>query len=395
MLNIDTHPINTQHMINRTELAKSVLTGLEESPVTALLGARQTGKTTLAREIASQVSQNVHWFDLESMQGRRALEQTPEITLSSLTGLTVIDEVQRMPELFALLRPLADRPEQPARFLLLGSAAPELVRGASESLAGRIQFVQVPGLSLEETGSTQQDALWFRGGFPRSFLAASDAASRRWLDGFVKTFLERDIPQLGINIPAQTLRRFWNTTAHYHGQILNASELARTMDITPRTARHYLDILCGAFMVRLLPAWSTNLKKRQVKAPKLYLRDSGLLHALLELNSLHELRAHPRYGASWEGFALEQILSQFGERNAFFWATQRGAELDLLLHRSGKRWGFEFKCSDAPRSTRSMHIALEDLQLERLFVIYPGALRYALHEKIEAVPLKETSSLIL
>jgi uncharacterized protein len=386
---------NIQHMINRPKLIQQVASGLTESPVTALLGARQTGKTTLARMIADQSGKEVHWFDLESMQGRRALEKTPELTLSDLKGLVVIDEVQRTPELFALLRPLADRPEIPARFLLLGSAAPELVRGASESLAGRIQFVQVPGLSLDETGGDQQYPLWFRGGFPRSFLAASDEAARRWLDGFIRTFLERDIPQLGIQVPAPTLRRFWNTVAHYHGQVLNASELARTMDVTPHTARHYLDILCGAFMLRQLQPWSENLKKRQVKSPKIYLRDSGLLHALLELDSLNELRTHPRYGASWEGFALEQVLARFGERNAFFWATQRGAELDLMLVRSGRRWGFEFKCSDAPDMTRSMHIAMEDLQLQRLFVIYPGTQRYALNEKVEAVPLCELSTLNL
>ena len=382
-------------MIKRGNLIQQVVCGVQESPVTALLGARQTGKTTLARMMADQYGEAVHWFDLESAAGRRALENTPEITLSDLKGLVVIDEVQRMPNLFVLLRPLADRPELPARFLLLGSAAPELVRGVSESLAGRIRFVQVPGFSLGEVGVEWQNSLWFRGGFPRSFLAASDAASKRWLAGFVQTFLERDIPQLGIRIPALTLQRFWMATAHYHGQVLNASELARTMDVTPRTARHYLDILCGAFMIRQLPAWSADLKKRQVKAPKIYLRDSGLLHALLELDSLEALRAHPRYGASWEGFALEQVLAGHGARNAYFWATQSGAELDLLLVRNGKYWGFEFKCSDAPGMSRSMHVALEDLNLEKLFVVYPGTLRYALHEKVEALPLRDIAAVEL
>lgn len=382
-------------MIKRVELIRQVVCGVRESPVTALLGARQTGKTTLARMVADQHRDAVHWFDLESAAGRRALENTPEITLSDLKGLVVIDEVQRMPSLFALLRPLADRPELPARFLLLGSAAPELVRGVSESLAGRIRFVQVPGFSLGEVGEDRQDSLWFRGGFPRSFLAANDAASKRWLAGFVQTFLERDIPQLGIRIPALTLQRFWMATAHCHGQVLNASGLARTMDVTPRTARHYLDILCGAFMVRQLPAWSANLKKRQVKAPKIYLRDSGLLHALFELDSLGALRAHPRYGASWEGFALEQVLARHGERNAYFWATQSGAELDLLLVRNGKYWGFEFKCSDAPGMSRSMHVAMEDLNLEKLFVVYPGTLHYALHEKVEALPLRDIAAVEL
>lgn len=307
--------------------------------------------------------------------------------MSEHRGLVVLDEVQRMPELYTVLRPLADRARRPARFLLLGSASPELVRGVSESLAGRALLVRVPGFTIDEVGSENQNRLWMRGGFPRAYLARGSDAWRRWLDGFIATILERDMPQLGIRIPGETLRRFWMMLAHYHGQVWNASEIARSMNVGPNTARHYLDVLSGAFLVRVLAPWHENLKKRQVKAPKVYLRDSGHLHFLLGLANMGDLRAHPRYGASWEGFALEQTLAWFGERDAYFWATQAGAELDLLLIRGGRRYGFEFKCTDAPSVTRSMHVALEDLGLRALHVVYPGADRYRLHPRVEAVPL--------
>ncbi|MFH1278545.1 MAG: ATP-binding protein [Candidatus Eisenbacteria bacterium] len=370
---------------------KAARTGLREAPVTVLLGARQTGKTTLAGMLAKN-HKRLHVFDLESAPARRALE-APEIALRGLRGLVVIDEIQRMPGLYEVLRPLADRRPRPARFLILGSASPDLVRGASETLAGRAFFVQVPGFSIDEVGPERMNRLWLRGGFPRSFLAPGEAASIRWREGFAATFLERDIPQLGIRIPAPALRRFWVMLAHCHGQTWNASELARAMSVTPKTARHYLDVLSGALLVRVLPPWHENLRKRQVKAPKIYLRDSGLLHHLLGIESMGALRSHPRYGASWEGFALEQVLALAGERDAYFWSTQRGAELDLLLLRKGKRYGFEFKCADAPGMTRSVHVALEDLGLAALYVVYPGADRYRLHEKVEALPLAELTKL--
>jgi uncharacterized protein len=364
---------------------------LAESPVTVLLGARQTGKTTLARMVAEETNP-VHFFDLEQAAGRAAMG-TPELTLGEAKGLVVIDEIQRLPSLFEVLRPLCDRPDNPANFLLLGSASPDLVRGVSETLAGRALFIQVAGFSLDEVGGKQQNRLWLRGGFPRAFLAANDGAAGRWIEGFAATFLERDIPQLGLRIPAEALRRFWTMTAHYHGQIWNGSELGRSLDVTPNTTRHYLDILQRTYVLRVLPPWFENLKKRQVKAPKVYVRDSGLLHYLLGIGSPAALRSHPRYGASWEGFALEQVLQLWGERDAYFWSTQRGAELDLLLLRKGRRVGFEFKCTDAPTLTRSMHVALEDLQLEKLFLVYPGTERYPLLERVEVLPLADLPGL--
>jgi predicted AAA+ superfamily ATPase len=307
------------------------------------------------------------FFDLESPVDLQRLS-APMTTLEKLSGLVVLDEVQRRPDLFQFLRVLVDRPENPARFLLLGSASPRIVRGVSESLAGRIGLVDLSGFDLRETGTEHQDRLWIRGGFPRSFLAGDDASSMAWRDNFVRTFLERDIPQLGITIPAETLRRFWTMTAHFHGQIWNAAQLARSLGVSENTVRSHLDILAGAFMVRVLPPWFENLRKRQVKAPKVYLRDAGLLHALLQIESLAELQAHPKLGASWEGFALEQLCTLLETRKAYYWATHGGAELDLLITIGGKRYGFEFKYADAPGATRSMRIALEDLNLEKVWV---------------------------
>ncbi len=376
-----------QHKIKRVSLVKRVETGLRESPAVVLLGARQVGKTTLAAQISAQRRSTV--FDLERASGRAALEQTPELTLSECEGLVVIDEIQRLPDLFATLRPLCDDPKRKNVFLLLGSAAPDIVRGVSESLAGRVQFLPVPGLSLEEVGEAHQNTLWMRGGFPRAFLADSDSAADRWLEGFRRTFLERDIPGLGLRVPAPTLDRFWNMLAHFHGQTWNAADVARCMQVSATAVNHYRDILAGTFMIRVLPSWHENIGKRQVKAPKVYFRDSGLYHHFLSVTTLPDLRAHPRYGASWEGFALEQTLIHFGDRDAWFWATQRGAELDLLLSREGRRWGFEFKCADAPRATASMHIAVKDLSLEHLWVLYPGKDRFPLDRQITALPLTQ------
>jgi len=380
--------------IQRADLLEAVLLRLGESPVVALLGARQVGKTTLAGQVAERLG-GATVFDLERAAGRAALERTPELTLADAEGLVVIDEVQRMPALFETLRPLCDDPQRKATFLLLGSAAPELVRGISETLAGRVQFVPVSGFSLAEVGAAEHDRLWLRGGFPRAYLAETDAAAGRWLEGFRQTFLERDIPGLGVRVPAATLERFWSMLAHYHGQTWNAAELGRAMSASPGAVNHYRDLLAGTFMLRALSPWHENIGKRQVKSPKVYLRDSGLLHHFLGIATMRELRAHPCYGASWEGFAIEQTLIRFGERDAYFWSTQRGAELDLLLLRKGRRWGFEFKCADAPVTTRSMHVAAEDLRLGHLWVIHPGRDRYPLADRITALPLRELPGLEL
>jgi predicted AAA+ superfamily ATPase len=375
-------------MLRRTSLERTLQEALAESPVTVLLGARQVGKTTLARQIAGAWPNGAHLFDLETEAGRASLS-TPELVLSGLRGLVVVDEVQRMPHLFTLLRPLADRDPQAAKFLLLGSASPSLIKGVSESLAGRVRFVSVPGLAVEETGRDSQRDLWLRGGFPRSFLATSEAASLRWRKDFITTQVEQDIPQLGIKIPSETLRRFWTMLAHYHGQTWNGEELARSMGISGKTARHYLDILAGTYLVRVLPPWFENLGKRQVKSPKVYFRDSGLLHAFLNIGSMSALQGHPKYGASWEGFALEQILDKVASFQAHYWATSQGAELDLFLERDGRRLGVEFKCADAPVMTKSMHIALNDLKLDHLLVVYPGSNRYPIHPKATALPLSD------
>jgi predicted AAA+ superfamily ATPase len=303
--------------------------------------------------------------------------------------LVVIDEVQRRPDLFELLRVLVDRPDNSARFLLLGSASPRIVKNVSESLAGRIGFADLSGFHLIEVGIDQMVKLWIRGGFPNSFLAEDDVASTDWRDNFIRTFLERDVPQLGINVPAETLRRFWTMVAHYHGQIWNAAEFARSLGTAENTARHYLDILSGAFMVRILPPWFENIRKRQVRAPKIYIRDSGILHSLLQVSNLPGLQGHPKIGASWEGYAVEHVIGTLKTREAYFWATHGGAELDLMVTIGGKRYGFEFKYADAPGRSRSMHIALQDLNLQHLWVVYPGRQQYELHEKITAIPLEK------
>ena len=373
-------------MIDRPQYRAAVETRLQTNPVVALLGPRQTGKTTLARQISSE--EPVHYLDLEDAAVMQRLAE-PKSALEPLTGLVILDEVQRKPELFALLRVLADRRPLTARFLILGSASPWLVRGVSESLAGRVSFVDVHGFDLEEVGAKSLRQLWWRGGFPLAFLAKNDEASRRWQEDFFRTLLERDLPQLGITTPAATLRRFWNMIAHFHGQVWNAAELGRSLGATEPTARRYLDTLTSMYLVRQLQPWFENLGKRQVKAPKVYVRDSGLLHALLGLHSFAALEGHPKLGASWEGFALEQVLHITGDAEAYFWATHAGAELDLFVNWRGKRWGFEFKYSDAPGMTKSMHIALEDLKVERIFVIYPGKEAYLMNEKVEALPLAQ------
>ena len=382
-----------QQKLIRSALLNQANEALSEAPAVALLGARQVGKTALAAQVAAAWPGPTTTFDLEVASVREAMSRTPEALLGECEGLVVVDEVQRLPSLFETLRPICDAADRKAVFLLLGSASWDVVRGISETLAGRVLFVDVGGFSLQEVGPENQNSLWLRGGFPRAWLAPSAAAWRRWMQSFTRTFLERDIPALGAGVPAQALSRFWRMLAHYHGQVWNAAELGRAMDASARTVNRYRDLLAGTFMVRLLPPWFENLGKRLVKSPKVYLRDSGILHTLLDLDAMQALRTHPRHGASWEGFALEQTLLAHGQRQAYFYATQRGAELDLLLLRHGRRWGFEFKCTDAPRTTKSMHIVAEDLRLAHLYVVYPGDLRYPLGDGITALPLKEIGNI--
>lgn len=370
-------------LIERPLLRARIARALSRSRVAALAGPRQVGKTTLARSFLA--ADHPGYFDLENPLSLARLSE-PMTALSPLRGLVVIDEIQRMPELFPVLRVLADREGTPARFLLLGSASPALLRASSESLAGRIEVIEVGGFVLEETGAGSADALWLRGGFPRSFLAETDADSRTWRQQFLQALVERDLPQLGAALAPAALLRFLTMLAHYHGQIWNAAEPARSLGISEITVRRYLDLLTGAYLVRQLPPWFANIGKRQVRSPKIYWRDCGLLHQLLGIADGQALLSHPRCGASWEGFALEHMLQRLQPDEAYFWATHTGAELDALLIKDGRRLGLEIKRADAPRLTPSMRHALDDLELDALWVIYPGSLRYRLHERIEVLP---------
>jgi uncharacterized protein len=376
-------------MIYRPHYLKSIRSGLKHSPISAILGPRQCGKTTIAGVIAKEIK--AEYFDLEDPVDLTRLEN-PMFTLEGIDGLVIIDEIQRKPDLFPVLRVLVDRNREKTKYLILGSASPHLVKNVSESLAGRVAFIEMDGLDIREIDDENFNELWIRGGFPNSYLAKTDAASFRWRNDFIKTFLERDIPQLGISIPAMTIRRFWTMTAHFHGQIWNAAEFARSMGSSEGTARRYLDILSGAYVVRQLQPWFENIKKRQIKSPKIYIRDSGLLHALLSINSSKRLFQHPKYGASWEGFALEQVLKVTGADDFYFWGTHGGAELDLLLFKNGKRFGFEFKCNDAPSITKSIEIAKQDLNLEKVFIIYPGIKSYPLDHNTFVISLKNINS---
>lgn len=377
-------------MLARPAFLDHLSAAARRSPITALLGPRQCGKTTLARRFAE--GQHATVFDLESVTDRRRL-QNPELALGELEGLVVLDEIQALPELFPVLRGLVDRPDQTARFLILGSASPHIIRHASETLAGRVEFVELAGFDLSETGPAALNTLWLRGGFPRAFLADSDEDSFAWREGFVRTYLERDIPQLGFRIPAAAMRRFWTMLAHYHGQTWNASELARSMGLSDKTVRSYLDILTGTYMVRQLQPWFENLGKRQVKAPKVYFRDSGLLHHLLDIPTRHHLLGHPKAGASWEGFAVEQVLRAFKPAQAYFWSTHGGAELDLVFLHQGKRLGFEIKFTEAPKTTASMRTAKAALRLDHLYVIHPGAHGFPMAAGITAAPLDSVGDL--
>ena len=359
---------------------------IAKHPVVGLVGARQVGKTTLARVVAGHRSGPMHFFDLESNADRARLAD-PLLALSPLRGLVVLDEIQRLPEVFPTLRVLADRPRRPARFLVLGSAGPDLLRQSAETLAGRIAYYELPGFSVGEVPAGQMPRLWLRGGFPRSFTMRSHADSYRWRVDFVRTFLERDVPQLGVGVPSATLDRFWSMLAHYHAQVWNGAELGRAFGVSHHAVRRYLDALEATFMVRSLQPWSVNLKKRQVKSPKIYVRDSGLLHRLLNIATFEELERHPKVGASWEGFVVENLIHLLGVdgRECFFWATHQGAEIDLIVQVGGRLHGFEVKRTVAPRVTRSMHSALEDLSLDRVDVVHAGSETFPLGQRIRAV----------
>ena len=357
-------------------------------PIVAILGPRQCGKTTLAKMFSSSVKdfERRNYFDLEDTVDLQRLA-TPKLALEDLEGLIVIDEIQLNKELFPTLRVIADNKKSNQRFLILGSASRELINESSETLAGRIAYIELTPFSLSE--ALDQSRLWLRGGFPNSFLAETDDDSWDWREFYISTFLEKDIPNLGINIPPVMLRRFWVMLAHYHGQIFNFSEIARSLSVSDSTVRRYLDILCGTFMVRQLQPWHENIKKRQVKSPKIYMRDSGILHSLFDVRSKYHLETHPKLGSSWEGFALEEVIRAYQAKphECFFWATHSGAELDLLIVRGNKRLAFEFKYADAPKITKSMRIGMEDLGLDTLTVIYPGNINFRLSKNVSVKSL--------
>lgn len=373
-------------MFGRSYDQKRVRDLLSRFPAVGIVGARQVGKTTLAREISGVWEGPVSRFDLQDPADVARLAD-PMLALRDLEGLVVIDEIQELPELFPVLRVLIDRPDCRAQFLVLGSASPELLRQGAESLAGRIHYYELKGFSLEDTSPAELDRLWLRGGFPRSYLAQDDPASIEWRHSFLRAFLERDLPQLGIDVAPRTMRRFWTMLAHLHGQVLNASELARSFGVSDVTVRKYLDHLTSALVVQQLGPWHENLNKRQVKAPKVLIADSGILHALLNLPTHTDLSAHPKLGASWEGFLIGQVVSRLGVSwdECWFWATHSGAELDLLVVRGRTRLGFEFKRSVSPKRTRSMLVAQEDLKLDRIDVVHAGAETFPLGDAIRAV----------
>lgn len=377
-------------MVKREYFLKHIEKAVSRSPVVALLGPRQCGKTTLSAAFIK--GRKAYRFDLES-QADIARLQNAELVLGSLAGIVVIDEIQVMPQLFSVLRVLVDAASCNARFLILGSASPHIIKKVSETLAGRVEFIELAGFNITETGSGPWKKLWVRGGFPRAFLAKSEEDSLAWREGFIKTFLEQDIPQLGINIPAAAMRRFWTMLAHYHGQVWNASEIGRSMGLSDKTVRSYLDILSGTYMIRQLQPWHENIGKRQIKSPKIYFRDSGLLHNLLGLGDMHSLLAHPRIGASWEGFVIEQALQILRPSGAFFWRTHTGSEADIFFIHAGKRYGLEVKFTEAPVLTKSMLTALEELGMDHLWIIHPGKHSYRVHKKITALQVQELPAL--
>lgn len=382
-------------MIDRELHARQITGLLKRFPVVAILGARQVGKTTLAASIAPTLSDRISRFDLENPSDLARLAD-PMLALQEPKGLVVLDEVQRRPELFPVLRVLADRKPTRTRFLVLGSAAPDLLRQSSESLAGRIAYYELPGLAVREVGFEHADRLWVRGGFPKAFLARSDRESMEWRQAFIRTFLERDLPALGVNIAADTMRRFWSMLAHHHAQLWNASEIGRSFGVADTTVRNYLDKLTDALVVRQLKPWHENLGKRQVKSPKIFIRDSGLLHALLNLPTKRDIEGHPKLGASWEGFIIDQLLQQLGvsPEETYHWRTHQGAELDLLVVRGGLRLGFEVKRTVAPTLTPSMRSAMNDLKLKSLTVVHAGDQTFPLSKEVQAVAFRDVLNAI-
>lgn len=375
-------------MIERKKESEILQGMLKRFPAVGIIGARQVGKTTLARVIADSHEKTVTQFDLEHPEDLARLSD-PMLALKDLKGLVIVDEIQRYPDLFPVLRVLVDRPDNQKKFLILGSASPELLRQSSESLAGRIIFHELSGFAIEEVGIDNTSKLWQRGGFPRSYLAGSDTESHEWRRAFIQTFLERDLPQLGINIRSTTMRRFWNMLAHYHGQLWNASEIGRSFGVSDTTVRNYLDILTSALVIKQISPWHENISKRQVKAPKVYISDSGLAHSLLNISTMEDLEGHPKIGASWEGFVLDQVIRilRAEKDECFFWATHAGAELDLLIVRGNIRYGFEVKRTTSPKATRSMHTALSNLQLESIDLIHAGERTFQLSDQIRAVSI--------
>lgn len=373
--------------IRRTPEIEALKKLLKSNPIVAILGPRQCGKTTLSRQLSSHWPSEVTRFDLENPRDIERLAD-PLLALEAVKGLVIIDEIQRSPNLFPVLRVLADR-STGTKYLILGSASRDLIRQSSESLAGRISYMEIGGFSLKHVGVRNAEKLWIRGSFPRSFLASNEAASYQWRQDFIATFLERDIPQLGLNIPAKALGRFWRMLAHYHGQIFNASEIGKSLELSDHTAQRYLDLLSGTFMVRQLRPWHYNTKKRLIKRPKIYFRDTGILHSLLSLEAKKDVLSHPKLGTSWEGFALEEAirLIQLREDEVFFWGVHTGAELDLVFEKRGRLYGIEVKYTQAPSLTPSMRFALEELSLKHLWVIYPGSQDYSLNRNVTVISL--------
>lgn len=372
-------------MIQRNLYHDRVLLALGRSPVTAILGPRQCGKTTLSRQIV-QKNQSTFHFDVENQADVRRL-QNPEMMFLSLSGLVIIDEIQLMPELFSVLRVVVDNPQNRCRFLILGSASPQVIKKTSETLAGRVEFIDMAGFNLQEIGYDHWKTLWIRGGFPRSYLAQNELDSVAWREGFIRTFLQRDIGQLGIGVSPTAMRKFWMMLAHYHGQTWNASRIAVSMGVSDKTVRSYLDILTETYMIRQIQPWHENIGKRQVKSPKIYFRDTGLLHSLLNLENYHVITGHPLAGASWEGFAMEQILELLRPSAAYYWATYGESEIDLFFMINNRRYGVEFKFSEAPIITRSMRFSMEALRLDKLFVVYPGNQEYPVDINIMVCPI--------
>lgn len=381
---------NVWVVISRPHETLVLAAALARSPVVLLIGARQTGKTTLARSILA--SDDEAYFDLEDPRDLARLDE-PMLALEDLRGIIVIDEVQRRPDLFPALRVLADRPDSPATFLVLGSASPVALRQAAESLAGRLEILELGGLGISDVGAERFDELWLRGGFPRSFLAPDNTTSIRWRSNYIRTLVTRDLPDFGVGLPAATVERFLGLVAHAHGQLWNSAEPARALGIAETTVRKYLDVLADVMLVRVLQPWHENVAKRQIRSPKVYFRDSGLVHTLLGIDSRADLLRNPRVGATWEGVVIEECIRQMGETmTPYFWRTSNGAELDLLLVRGDTRIGIEVKRADAPRITPSMRTAITDLQLDRLTVYYPGRRRYVLSEQIDVVPVAELAT---